>query len=216
MKTITVKGVGTAKVKPDYIVLSMSLNTTHKDYGTAMDKASEKIELLNKSLEEVGFEKDAVKTSSFDVHADYISKKDVNGNYYRVFNGYVVSHRLKVSFDFDTSRLSRVLRAVADCVADPELSVDFTVKDTSVVNELLLVSATENAQRKAEILCKASNVKLNELVTVDYSWGEINVYSPTKYELDDKCMCDCLPRGIDIEPEDIKASDTVTFVWSIL
>lgn len=216
MKTITVKGTGNVSVKPDYVILSLSLETKNTDYESAMREAADKIEQLNKSLAIIGFEKESVKTTDFNVRTDYSSKKDREGNYYRVFNGYVISHRLKVSFDFDTKVLSQALGTVACCVAEPELSISFTVKEPSAVNEALLKSATENAKKKAEILCAASGAKLGELVNIDYNWGELNIYSHTTYEVADDCKClMSAPMSIDIEPDDINATDTVTFVWQI-
>ena len=38
-------------------------------------------------------------------------------------------HGLKLEFDFDSQRLSKVLGAIAVCIAEPELNVQFTVKD---------------------------------------------------------------------------------------
>lgn len=217
MKTITVKGIGNASVKPDYIVLSLSLDSIAKEYETAMDLASMKISELNKCLEKIGFEKESVKTTDFNVSTDYDSKKDRNGNYYRVFNGYIVRHRLKISFDFDTKILSKTLGAIAGCVAEPELSISFTVKDSSAINEEFLQSAAQNAKKKAEILCAASGVPLGELVNIDYNWGELNIYSRTRYEMADECMKACCeaPTSIDIEPDDVDVNDTVTFVWQI-
>lgn len=216
MKTITVKGVGNVSVKPDYIVLSLYLKSIDKDYEKSMELAATKIAQLNKSLENIGFEKDAVKTIDFNVDTDYESKKDRYGNYYRVFNGYRVSHRLKVSFEFDTKILAKTLSAIAGCVADPELSVNFTVKDSSAVNEALLKSAAENAKKKAEILCLASGASLGDLVNIDYNWGELNIYSNTRYCMEKECMAEmCAPSSIDIEPDDIDLNDSVTFVWEI-
>ena len=218
MKTITVKGVGNVSVKPDYVVLSMSLETINRDYETAMREASSRIEHLNESLSTIGFEKESVKTTDFNMRTDYESKKDRNGNYYRVFNGYVVNHRLKVSFDFDTKVLSMALGTIASCIAEPELSINFTVKEPSAVNESLLKSATVNAKKKAEILCETSGAKLGELVNIDYNWGELNIYSRTRYDMEDTCMKACAeaPFSLDIEPDDIDATDTVTFVWQIV
>lgn len=217
MKTITVKGVGTASARPDFVVLSLSLETVDQTYETAMNKAAEKIGELNSSLAKVGFEKESVKTIDFDVRTDYESEKDRNGNYRRVFNGYVVKHRLKVSFDFDTKVLAQVLNAISSCVARPELSVCFTVKDPSAINEALLVSATENAKKKAVILCGAMDSKLGEIVSIDYNWGELDIYSRTRYEVEDDCKClMAAPMSIDVEPDDIDTSDSVTFVWEIL
>ena len=36
-RTITVKGIGKASAKPDYVVLSMTLESNHMDYDKAMD-----------------------------------------------------------------------------------------------------------------------------------------------------------------------------------
>lgn len=217
MKTITVKGTGSVTVRPDYVVLSMALETKNLDYESAMREAADRIEQINKSLSSIGFEKESVKTTDFNVRTDYESKKDRNGNYYQVFNGYVVNHRLKIAFDFDTKLLSRVLGAVASCVAEPELSISFTVKEPSAVNEAILKSAAENAKRKAEILCAASGTKLGELVKIDYNWGELNIYSRTDYDMESDCLkaCALAPYSLDIEPDDIAATDTVTFVWQI-
>lgn len=216
MKTITVKGIGSVLVKPDFIVLSLSLESTDKDYETAMQLAASKITELNKSLELIGFEKESVKTTDFNVRTEYENRKYFKGDYHRVFVGYTVRHRLKISFDFDTKMLAKALGAIASCVAEPELSVGFTVKDSSAVNEELLRSAAQNAKKKAEVLCTASGAILVDLVTIDYNWGEINVYSRTRYEMDEDCLLSPSALcNIDIEPDDIDVNDTVTFVWQI-
>jgi len=216
-RTITVKGMGRVTTAPDYVVISMSLTAQENDYEETMELAAKKIEQLNTSLEEIGFEKKAVKTTNFNVRTDYERVKDRNGNYKSVFNGYICSHRLKVEFDFDTKRLAQTLYAISRCLAQPELSISFTVKDPSAVNKELLKSATINAKEKAQILCEASGVELGQLLTIDYNWGELNIVSHTDYMLEEKCMA--MPVGgladIEIEPDDIDVSDTATFVWEI-
>ena len=216
-RTITVKGMGRVTTAPDSVVISMNLEAHKMDYEATMELAAKNIELLNLSLEEIGFKKKSVKTTNFNIRTDYESVRDKNGNYNSVFNGYICSHRLKVEFDFDTKRLGQTLYAISRCLVDPELSIAFTVKDPSAVNKELLKSATVNAREKAEILCEASGVELCELLTIDYNWGELNVISHTDYMLEERCMA--MPVGsladIDIEPDDIDVSDTATFVWEI-
>ena len=79
-------------------------------------------------------------------------------------------------------------------------------------------SAAKNAKEKAKILCSASNVKLGDLVSIDYNWGEIDVYSNTDYKVEAKCLMNSGDRlsNIDIQPDDISVSDTATFVWEIV
>lgn len=214
-KTIRITGVGTATAAPDYVQLTLSLETLDKDYATAMERAATDIQHLTDSLTAAGLNKDAVKTTAFHVDTDYSSEKDRYGNYHRVFNGYEVRHRLSVRFDFIPALLATVLTAVANCVAQPELSVAFTVKDPTAINEQLLTGAATHARRKAEVLCAAAGVTLGSLVRIDHSWSELDVYSHTEYNLMDKCMADASAPGFDFQPEDIKVSDNVTFEWEI-
>ncbi len=215
-RTITVKGIGKVSAKSDYVVLSMSLQAHHKNYEKTMEKAAEQLDQLKNSLNSIGFDKESIKTKSFDVRIDQNQVKDKNGNYKYVFNGYIVSHTLKVEFDFDSKMLSYALNTVASCLANPQLTIAFTVKDATAINEQMLRSATLNARRKAEILCEASNVKIGELLSIDYNWGELNIYSKTRYDMDEDCMSMIeMSRVIEIEPDDIDVSDTATFVWEI-
>lgn len=215
MRTITVKGIGAVSVKPDLIVLGLSMETTEYEYDAAMKAAAEKIDFLNKALEAAGFEKKSAKTADFRVRADYDRLNDGKGNYTSVFMGYKCRHELKIEFDFDTKRLAKALSEISKCIAKPEISIDFTVKDSSAVSGELLKAAAKNAREKAEILCAASGAKLGELLSIDYNWGELHLYSATDYDVEGKCMMLGAADDMDIEPEEIKVRDTATFAWEI-
>lgn len=168
-KTITVKGVGSASARPDYITLSLSLSAKDKDYEKAMADAARRIELLEAAAQSAGFEKGALKATNFNVHTEYENIRDVKGNFQRAFVGYVCFYQFKLAFDFDAKRLSETLPAIFASGANPELDIAFTVKDPAKVNEALLSSATANALEKAELLCRASGAKLGELLSIDYA-----------------------------------------------
>lgn len=218
MRTITVKGVGTTSAKPDYIALSMHIEAVSLDYDRALAEAAERIEKLQTATAKVGYQKSDIKTSSFRVDTRYDNIKDCQGNYKREFSGYACVYQLKLSFDFDSKQLARVLSLIASCGAKPELSIAFTVKNPAKVNEELLKSATQNARAKAEILCKASGSELGQLLSIDYNWGELNLISSTQYEMDD-CVQPLMASKScavpEIEPDDIDVSDTVAFIWEI-
>ncbi|MCI5913759.1 MAG: SIMPL domain-containing protein [Christensenella sp.] len=215
-RTITVKGVGSATAKPDYVIISMTLDAQDMKYEKAMELAAVHLEQLKASLAGTGFDKEALKTTNFNVRTDYQNEQDGNGTWKNVFNGYIVSHSLKIAFDFDAKRLPQTLGAIADCVAKPVLSIAFTVKDPTGVKEELLKSAAENARRTAEILCEASNEKLGRLVAIDYNWAELNICSETRYSMADNCLAAPMrAKSIEIEPDEIDTRDTVTFVWEL-
>ncbi len=216
-RTLTVKGIGKVSLRPDQTEVSLTLKTVEKIYDKAMGDAAEHLEQLREALIGMGFAKDDLKTSNFNVGTEYESERDRNGNYKQRFVGYCVTHRLKLEFPLDSQRLSKTLGAIAGCIAEPELNVHFTVKDRDAVNTALLESACVNARTKADILAKASGVTLGELLSVDYNWGELQLYSPTRYGMENACMlkADAAPRSIEIEPDDIDVTDSVTFVWEI-
>ncbi len=215
-KTITVKGIGRATAKPDTVTLSLSLDSRAMEYDRAMETASEHIENITRALVGAGFEKDALKTTNFNVRTDYDNVKGSDGNYHLEFKGYVVSHQFKVEFSFDGERLSQALPALAGCLSHPQLSISFVVKDSAAVNEEMLRSAAVNARKKAQVLCDASGVTLGSLLSIDYNWSELSICSNTRYSLAEECMAaPLMGKSISIEPDDIDVSDTATFVWEI-
>lgn len=219
MRAITVKGTGKVSARPDYIVLSLNIEALSETYDRAMTDASERIKKLQDAAVLVGYEKSDMKATSFHVQTRYENVKDRQGNYKQEFAGYACSYRLKLAFDFDSKQLAKVLSAIANCGAQPEISIAFTVKNPESISEELLISATENAKTKAEILCKASGNSLGQLLNIDYNWGELNVFSRTTYDVEDciqplMAMSKC--AAPEIEPDDIDVSDTVAFTWEIL
>lgn len=214
-RTITIRGIGKLSLKPDQTVVSLTQKNLHAVYEKAMDEAAQHLEQLRHAIAEIGFSRDDLKTASFEVDTEYESARDENGNYQRRFVGYRVTHGLKLEFDFDAQRLSKVLGAIAACIAKPELNVQFTVKDKEAVSAALLESACRDAKSKAEMLSKASGVILGDLLSIDYHWGELHLHSPTHYRMDNACMMKSVAAPIEIAPDAIDVKDGVTFVWAI-
>ncbi|MGI6510267.1 MAG: SIMPL domain-containing protein [Erysipelotrichaceae bacterium] len=216
-RTIIVKGEGKVVAKVDYVIIKMNMESEDKEYQKAMDLATERIDSLNSLLISIGFEKDDLKTTNFNVRTIYDSVKDKNGNYKQVFRGYLVIHDLKLGFDFDSKRLAKVLTAISKCASKPHLSITFTVKDETAIKEEMLRLTASNARRKAEILCEGSGVKLGELITINYNWNEIDIYSHTSYDLDTGTrFASSIKSDMEFAPEDIEVKDSATFIWKIM
>ena len=215
-KTITVKGIGRVTARPDYVVLSMALETKDMDYGKAMSGAALHLEDLDWALTGVGFGKDDLKTTNFIVDTSYTNVKKPSGEFERVFDGYAVRHNLRLAFDFDMARLAETLAAVTGCLSNPDLSVSFTVKDPSSINREMLRSAAANAREKAEVLCQAAGVRLGELLAINYNWEELNIVSNTRYAMAEDCLAvPGMVKSMNIRPDDIDVSDTAAFMWAI-
>ena len=88
------------------------------------------------------------------------------------------------------------------------------------VKNKLLGKAVTDAREKAAVLTEAAGTTLKDIQTIDYSWGEINFeFHPMNRNLMLE-ECEAMPSGagsydMDIEPDDIEVSDTVTVIWEI-
>ncbi|MDU2265799.1 SIMPL domain-containing protein [Clostridium celatum] len=214
-RLITVKGIGNINIKPDLIIINMELVSHKYDYEETMKLATDSVSKLEKAIEEAGFNKKELKTTSFNIRTSYKSYYDENKNYKNKFDGYICEQGLKLQFDLDMQVLSKVLTAITKSGVEPRLNIRFSVKDKEKVNEELLINATENARRKAEVLAKASKVNLGKLLTINYNWSEVGIYSKTTYEMENKSLVMEEAYAPNIEPDDIELSDTATFVWEI-
>ena len=220
MRTIRVTGKGQIKVKPDMTRITMTVTDVYKEYGETLRRSSEDTEALKDVLSGFGFEKADLKTLSFNVDTEYESYRDKNNDYKQRFVGYRFNHILKVEFESNNDRLGKILYALANCKVRPEFRLSYTVKDPEATKNLLLGKAVTDAKEKAVVLTQAGGVTLKEIQSIDYSWGEIDFeYRPMNGEiLAEKCLARPMAApsyDLDIEPDDIDVSDTVTVVWEI-
>lgn len=213
-KVITVRGQANVKVKPDYVIVLINLETRNMDYSESMAEAARRVESLKEALKRVGVDTEDLRTTNFHVDTDWEWLKDEKGNCKEhVFRGYEVHQDLKIGFDFDRKRLIGILAAIAQSNVDPEFRVQFTVKDTSAVRDELFAKASANARKIADGLCRGVGKKLGDVLNINYSWQEIEIYNEAgRY-------CNCIGTtgsAPDINPDDLDASDSVVFTWELV
>lgn len=211
-RIITVRGKGKIQEKPDLVLVTLSVESKHYEYEQAMAIASESIQSLASKVESLGFDRKDLKTTSFDIDTDYENYKDQYDHYQRRFIGYIVSQRLNLTFDFDSKKLGEVLKGISETSANPTLSIGFSVRDKELLEEKLLIDAAKSATRRAEILTTAAGTELGALLSIDYDWSELHLYSEVNVRSDMLLEASVLPE---IEPDDIEVGDTVTFKWEI-
>ncbi len=214
MKTITVTGTGRASAAPDLITIFMTVNAEDTDYRTTMELAARHLEALREAVSAAGFDREALKTASFSVDTRYEHEHTAAGKYERRFAGYCCEHRLTLQFDLDMERLSAVIAALSGCSCSPEFSLRFGVKDEAAFKEEMLRSAAANAAVSARTLASAAGVSLGELVSINYSWGNIVIESETEVTMM-RAAGPTVDAAMDFTPEDITRTDTATFVWEI-
>ena len=218
MRTIRVTGKGEIKVHPDVTRITITLEGIYPDYEKTLRKSTEDTEILKEILTGFGFERSDLKTLQFNVDTEYETVKE-HGVYNQRFVGYKYRHIMKVEFPSDNDRLGKILFALANSSVKPEFRISYTVSDPEAAKNALLAKAVADAKEKAAVLSQAAGVSLKDIQNIDYSWGKID------FEVG---PIDCFAAGsilppaagkasldLDVEPDDISTSDTVTVIWEI-
>ncbi|MGL4337847.1 MAG: SIMPL domain-containing protein [Turicibacter sp.] len=211
--TLTVKGTGTATLPPNFIKILITLESRDVNYEETLAKAGIQLQQLRECLSPEGFAKDEIKTMSFNVDTEYESVRDKEGNYTRVFIGYVCRQTISIGFDMDNKRLAGVIKALSQCLAKPEFSIQYELKDETELKDMILKRAVENATHRAQTLAEAASIQLGEILSIDYSEDTLQ-FERRNFMLSENSV-QMGAAMIDIQPDDIKASDFVTVVWSI-
>ena len=219
-RVIRVTGRGKISVKPDTIRLRIDASKVCKEYSDAVKESAGDTKVLRETMEKAGLDPTELKTVNFNIDSEYESYRDKHNDYQRRFAGYRYRHNLYIQFPNDNEKLGRVLYELANCSMGVEFSIRHTVKDIEAVKNELLGKAIEDSKIKAEVLSKSAGVSLGEIKTIDYSWGEMEIYSQP---MGDITLLESLSYlqsasdsyGIDIEADDIDVEDTVTVVWGI-
>ena len=217
MRTIRVTGKGQLKLRPDTTRITITLTGINPEYSETLRRSSEDTEVLKEALLPFGFSGAELKTLNFSVDTEFESYKD-HGAYRQRLAGYRYRHILKVEFPSDNRRLGKILYALAKCPVNPEFRISYTLADPEAAKSELLATAVTDAQRKAAVLTSAAGLKLGEIQSMDYSWGQVDfvVNSINRDLAMEECaVADGGSFDLNVEPDDIEASDTVTVVWEI-
>lgn len=217
-KTMKVTGKGKLCKKPDQIQLYLTLKELGENSKEAVEQSSKKAEQLKEGLLELGFQHEDVKTTVFRVDKKYENEM-IENRWRQHLVGYEAWQELKMSFDWDFQRLGKVLYLLSHNSASPQFRLDYSIKDTDAVKEELLVRAVADSRRKAVLLAQAAGVELGEIVTIVYSWEELEIAAPAGMgvlqSLSDENDMTAEGYHLDVEPNDMEIVDTVTVVWEI-
>ena len=219
MRRITVTGKGRLVVAPEITEVTLIIKGLEDEYYQALAKSVDQSNLLKMVLIENGLKKESLKTKDFNVYKKTKSIKDQYGNYHEKFLGYEYDHIISFKFDNDNELLGKLLYSISKLNINPEVTVKYLIKDFEKAKNDLLAVAIKDSMTKAQVMADASNIILGEIESIDYSWGTIRYESNEFRVMNDSCMrlYDGAPTSfdIDIEPEDIHITDTVTVVWNL-
>ncbi len=218
-RIIRVIGKGNLKLRPDVTRLVITCKGIYKEYGETLKQSAEDTAVIRDLFIQASFEYTDLKTLNFSVDTEY-ERYQERSVWKQRFIGYTYCHVMKIEFPSNNDRLGRILYSLSKCSVKPEFRISYTVSDPEAAKNELLRKAVFDAKDKAVILSDAAGVKLKTIQSIDYSWEEISFeVNPMNQFREIVGLNDMYEEGlgfdVDIEPDDIQASDTVSVVWEI-
>lgn len=216
MRTISIKGTGKAKRDPDLVIFDISTSAQSEVYADSVVESNRLVNKLKQSFEDMGFNKDDLKTVNYHTRPvyEYVEVGVVNKRSKRELECFEVSHDLKIEFDLDNDKINEVLNCLKDFRNGVDFNIRFSVKDKDSMKRDVILDATKNARTNAEILAEASSVRLGDLIKIEYNWSDFHFYSIADYD----CCMDVSKEYspyMEFTPDSIEISDNVSFIWEI-
>ncbi|WP_058485055.1 SIMPL domain-containing protein [Defluviitalea phaphyphila] len=206
INTITARGQGTIKVKPDIAYITMGVRTEHEDAETAQSDNAKKMDEVINALKEMGIEERDIQTSNYSIYPQY----DYEAKGGERIIGYTVENTVNVTIR-DINKVGEVLDTGVEKGANVSRGIQFSVSNTEEYYKKALKQAIENAKGKAEAMGEAINVSIKNPISVtELSSGGNNIIYADQELLQNKVN---LETPISIGELDINASVEVVYQY---
>lgn len=211
-RIIRITGQSQISVKPEKICVSLGVTGKSSDYLKAVEIANNEMELLKKAVLEAGLKQDNILTRNYSISEEY--KYLANE---KKFDGFKVEQGVVIKFNFDKNILSKLISNISSNTKEgAKLRVYFEA-DEKKVQERLLEEAVDNAKKDAEILAKASGVKLGKIKLINHSFNRIDVrYKGSEMNFEGARMLKMSSNALsEINVENIIFDASVDMEWEI-
>ncbi len=166
--SLTVVGVGRAKVIPDVVRIQVGVETISSTVAAATVENDRVMAAVLAALKKEGIAEKDIQTAYYTIYPEY--KHDASRDVaapaqiigYRVSNSVTITiHDTK-----DMKKVSAVLEAVVQAGANSISGITFSVKDLQAVEDEARTLAVADAKRRAEKLAALADVKLGRVLIV--------------------------------------------------
>jgi|SRR6056297_3181543 len=211
-KTLKVTGKGKVEATPDIIILLFDVVSYEWEYEDAIKNLNKKVEKLREIA--ASFNIDRKKLITIDFQVNRLSSWDSDLKEH-IFNGFRASHPIELELPLDNQFINNIIIRIINEIEGLEFRIRFGVKNPEKHEQLLIENAIHQAKKNAEIIAKSAGIKLGDIVDINYSFSEVYFRSDEMdYQLNESCSMAEAPMP-DVNPDDIKLTETITIVWEI-
>jgi uncharacterized protein len=213
-RKLQITGKGKLSVPPDTIFLSFTAEAHEWEYEKTVTALNKTVEELRIIIEKEGLERKSLKTKDFGIRKETAWNKKTEKH---EFNGFKASHSLELELPLEKNTINSLLGQIARQLDSLDFRIAFGVKDTAPHQQQLILQAIARAKEQAALIAGATEVALQEILHIDYSFRELLIRSQRHdYPLyDADITLEASAPTPDFEPDDIDVTETVTITWRI-
>ena len=165
--TISTTGEGAASAAPDFVTVTIGVQSQSKTAGAALAENSKATAAVIDALKGVGVAAKDIQTAEFSVWPQNTEQpsRAANGAALGVA-GYIVSNRVTATVR-DVARLGEVLDKTVASGANAINGVEFGINNVSRLLDEARKTAFADARRKAEIYAAEARAKLGPLIALE-------------------------------------------------
>lgn len=161
---IYVSGAGEKSFKPDQIVMSINLSKVCKTNAQALLEGEQIVLNFLNLMQNFDFKKEDFKTIEYSVRDEV---KYENGKSTKI--GVRYSRGLRLKFDFDIEKMSKILSKSAKLDDAPRIRVDYALKDEKSAQAELFKDAYLDAKMQADMIADAAGLKVTKCLKASFS-----------------------------------------------
>ncbi len=168
--TINISGDASKMYLPDIMVVDFTIAAQNMDHKQAIVVMQQTSADLIKRLTNLGFTKEEIKYTSYNVTEDMKYCDNVYSK-----NGFVATQGIKLEFNVNIDKLSTLFTSFAD---EPDSKITFNYgtqfsdKLVEKIREELIDAAIKDAKKKAQVISQSANLKIEGIKNITYN----NIY----------------------------------------
>ena len=158
---ISVTGDAAVRVVPDEVLITLGVETWHRELGVALRRNDKRVEEILATVSALGIR-------SKDIQTDYISVDPTHEDYYsepRIINGYTVRKTMVVTLK-DVSRFEKLLVAVTEAGTTNVQGIQFRTSELREFRDQARALATGAAREKAEAMAAELGMEIGRATSV--------------------------------------------------
>jgi uncharacterized protein len=179
-RTATVRGMGVARVRPDGVVVGLTVQHRAEGPAEALNEAARKAQLLEALFRELGIDDEGWVAGSISLQEwtewDESGRRDVR-------NGYIASSRVDVRL-IDIARLGQILAEAAARTGASVVGPRWEIRPENPAHDEARRRAMEDAHRRADTYVQAAGLSLGDVLEIVESGAQpagrvLSGYAPT-------------------------------------